>query len=55
LLVGKPAAQRAFELISRRLGARVGVVVMPFAEAAIDVDSQADLELVSGILERRGS
>ena len=55
LLVGKPATQRAFELISRRLGARVGVVVMPFAEAAIDVDSQADLELVSGILERRGS
>ncbi len=55
LLIGKPAAQRAFELISRRLGARVGVVVMPFAEAAIDVDSQADLDLVRGILEGRAA
>lgn len=53
LLIGKPAAGRAFELISRRLGARAGVVVMPFAEAAIDVDSQADLDLVRGIIEAR--
>lgn len=55
LLIGKPAAQRAFEMISRRLGARLGFVMMPFAEAAIDVDSQADLDLVRGILERRAS
>lgn len=54
LLIGRPNAQRAFELISRRLKARIGVVEMPFAEAAIDVDSEADLELVRNIVTKRG-
>lgn len=53
LLIGRPDVHRAFELISARLGARAGVVVMPFAEAAIDVDSQADLELVRSIIAAR--
>ncbi|WP_291048189.1 nucleotidyltransferase family protein [Hyphomonas sp.] len=53
LLIGRPAVHRAFELISARLGARAGVVVMPFAEAAIDVDSQADLDLVRSIIAAR--
>lgn len=50
LLVGRPSFHKAFRLISNRLGARIGVVVMPFAEAAIDVDSQADLDLVKRII-----
>jgi hypothetical protein len=40
----------------RRLAAKTGihghVVPMPFAEAAIDVDSVADLELVRSIAAR---
>jgi len=30
------------------------VITLPFAEAAIDVDSLADLELVREIVARRG-
>lgn len=50
LLIGRPDARKAFKLISNRLGARIGMVDMPFAEAAIDVDTQADLDLVRSIL-----
>ena len=38
--------------ISRQTGIAAGVVTMPFAEAAIDVDSVADLELVRAIVAR---
>lgn len=55
LLVGKPDVGKAFSLISKRLGARIGAAVLPFAEAAIDVDSQADLELVRRIVEARAT
>lgn len=40
--------------LSRRVGATIRVVEMPFAEAAIDVDKPADLELAEAILRRRG-
>ena len=40
---------------SRVLGARVGLVEMPFAEAAIDVDTPADLVTVERILTTRES
>jgi len=40
---------------SRVIGARVAAVRLPFAEAAIDVDKAADLELVEAILRRRGA
>lgn len=53
LLAGRPNVHQAFKMISKRLGAQAGVVVMPFAEAAIDVDSQADLDLVTSIIARR--
>jgi hypothetical protein len=47
---------RAVErLLSRRAGAAVRVVEMPFAEAAIDVDKPADLELADAILRRRAT
>lgn len=55
LLLGKPDANTAFRMISRRLGARVHPVIMPFAEAAIDVDSEADLSLVRAILAARSA
>ena len=42
----------AVRRISRQTGVAAGVVTMPFAEAAIDVDSVADLELVRAIVAR---
>ena len=42
----------AFAGISRQTGIAASVVTMPFAEAAIDVDSVADLELVRAIVAR---
>jgi hypothetical protein len=38
--------------VSRRTGVSVQVVTMPYAEAAIDVDSVADLDLVQAIVAR---
>ncbi|MCK9213491.1 MAG: nucleotidyltransferase family protein [Rhodoferax sp.] len=42
----------ALRRLSRKTGIRVGMVTMPFAEAAIDVDSVEDLNLVRNILAR---
>ena len=53
ILIGRPGVQRVFELISARMQARIGIVKMPFAEAAIDVDSPGDLALVRSILSKR--
>jgi GTP:adenosylcobinamide-phosphate guanylyltransferase len=39
--------------LGRRLGLKAKAVVLPFAEAAIDVDKPEDLELVERILARR--
>lgn len=52
ILVGRPGVHRVFALLSARMKARIGVVLMPFAEAAIDVDSSGDLALVRGILSK---
>jgi len=41
---------QAMARISARLGVKVAAVKMPMAEAAIDVDKPADLELVEAIL-----
>ena len=38
--------------VGRKLGIRLRAVRLPFAEAAIDVDKQADLELVEEIVRR---
>jgi len=42
----------AMRRLSERTGIDAAVVTMPFAEAAIDVDSVADLELVRAIVAR---
>lgn len=49
-LTGRASLQRAFEVGSRRLGVTAKPVIMQQAEAAIDVDKPADLELVERIL-----
>jgi GTP:adenosylcobinamide-phosphate guanylyltransferase len=45
--------KQAMRLVSRRLGTRVAAIPMPMAEAAIDVDKPADLDLVESILAAR--
>lgn len=50
---GQISLQTGFELVSKRLNAVVKPVLMPFAEAAIDVDKPADLTLAEDILRRR--
>jgi len=42
----------AVQRISRQTGVNASVVTMPFAEAAIDVDTVADLDLVRAIVAR---
>jgi GTP:adenosylcobinamide-phosphate guanylyltransferase len=52
-LLGRLTLDQAMERASRVLGLRAAAVALPFAEAAIDVDKPADLELVEEILARR--
>jgi len=42
--------EEALARLGKRLGLRVRAVILPYANAAIDVDSIADLELVNGVL-----
>ena len=51
--LGKLSLDDAFRIISGRLDMRIKPVVMPFAEAAIDVDKPSDLELAEEILRHR--
>ena len=48
--LGLLTLDQAMRMASRRLGARVAPVLMPQAEAAIDVDKPADLALVRRIV-----
>lgn len=45
----------AFRHVSKLTGARISPVILPFAEAATDVDKPSDHVLVEGILKRRGA
>jgi len=49
-LLGRLTLEEGLQRISRRLGLRVGVVVMPYPEAAVDVDTVHDWQLVEQIL-----
>jgi GTP:adenosylcobinamide-phosphate guanylyltransferase len=46
---------QAMARVSRQLGIEAVAVPIPFAEAAIDVDKPADLDLVEAILARRAA
>jgi len=50
MLTGQLDLQRVFALGSSRLQAKICPIIIPIAEAAIDVDKPADLTLVSTIL-----
>ena len=51
--LGALSLDGAFKTVSSRLGLAAKPVLMPFAEAAIDVDKPADLELAEAILKLR--
>lgn len=51
--LGRLTLPAALERVSRRLGLRAGAVILPFPEAAVDVDSLEDLQLVRAIVESR--
>jgi CTP:molybdopterin cytidylyltransferase MocA len=53
--LGMLSLEEALAKLSKRLGLRVRAVILPYANAAIDVDSIADLELVNSFTaDRRG-
>jgi GTP:adenosylcobinamide-phosphate guanylyltransferase len=49
-LMGRLSLHEALNRMSRRLGFKAGAVIMPFAEAAVDVDSIEDWNLVERIV-----
>lgn len=51
-LLGRLSLSGALRHISHRMGLRVGVVIMPFPEAAVDVDSVADWQAACRIASR---
>jgi len=50
--LGLLSLEEALAKLSKRLGLRIRAVILPYANAAIDVDSIADLMLVKGALEK---
>ena len=52
---GRLSLLGAFDYAAKRIGITAAPVLLPFAEAAIDVDKPADLELVEAILQARTS
>ena len=53
--MGMLSLEEALAKLSKRLGLRMRAVILPYANAAIDVDSIADLALVNGLLaDERG-
>jgi CTP:molybdopterin cytidylyltransferase MocA len=53
VLLGLMNAEQAFAYLSRKAGAVIRHVELPFADAAVDVDKPADLELVERIFASR--
>lgn len=49
-LLRRPSLEEGLGRISRRLGLKAGAVVMPFPEAAVDVDTVNDWKLVESIV-----
>ncbi len=52
-LSGRLSLPAALAHLSRKMGVRAGVVLLPFAEAAVDVDKVEDWRLAEAILARR--
>jgi CTP:molybdopterin cytidylyltransferase MocA len=52
-LIGRLSLGEAQERISRRLGLRAGAIVLPYPEAAIDVDTVSDWKFVQTLVAKR--
>jgi hypothetical protein len=52
-LLRRPSLEEGLGRISQRLGLSAGAVVMPFPEAAVDVDTVSDWKLVESIVANR--
>jgi GTP:adenosylcobinamide-phosphate guanylyltransferase len=52
-LMGRLSLNEALKRMSHRLGFKAGAVVLPFPEAAVDVDSVNDLKMVENIVSNR--
>jgi hypothetical protein len=52
---GKMNLERAFSVASRRIGIIARPILLPFADAAVDVDKPADKELAEEILAKRAA
>jgi GTP:adenosylcobinamide-phosphate guanylyltransferase len=52
-LLGRLSLEEALDRLSRRLGFKAGAVIIPFPEAAIDVDSASDWKLVEKIVAEK--
>jgi len=53
--LGRLSLRGAFDYAANRIGITAAPVLLPFAEAAIDVDKPSDLDLVETILQARAS
>lgn len=52
-LLGRLSLKEALARISARLDMKIGVVILPFPEAAVDVDSENDWQLVQQIITEK--
>ena len=52
-LLGRLSLQEALARISGKLEMKIGVVILPFADAAVDVDTEIDWRLVQQILAEK--
>jgi GTP:adenosylcobinamide-phosphate guanylyltransferase len=52
-VTGRLTLQRAFEIVSAQLETNIKPLLLPFAEAAIDVDKPSDKDMAEMILQRR--
>ena len=52
-LLKRPTLAEGLERISQRIGLKAGAVLLPFPEAAVDVDNLRDLKLVESIVADR--
>lgn len=55
LLIGRPPLAGVFEIVSGRIGVDIKPIVLPFADAAVDVDTPDDLTLVERVIAERGA
>ena len=50
---GKLSLTQARQILARRLGIDAAAVVLPFPEAAVDVDTSADWEFVEDLIKEK--